>query len=297
MAEISKLLSSGKVLVSDGATGTSLFSKGLDSGDSPERWNLTHPEQVADVAVSFAEAGSDIVHTNTFGGSVLKLGDFGLGEQVAGINGAAVSAIRKALGHDILIAGSVGPTGKMLQPYGEVAPEEMENSFARQIEALINAGVDLLNIETMTSLDEALLALQAARDIDRVIPVIVSMTYDKTPNGFFTIMGNELGAATRSLEEHGADIIGSNCGNGLSVMIEIAAAFKQATSLPLLIQSNAGIPEYRGGKLSFPETPEYFQDKMDALLGTGVSIVGGCCGTTPEHIRVIRAAVDAWNSR
>lgn len=297
MNDIRKMLSSGKVLVSDGATGTYLFSKGLNSGDSPERWNLTHPEHVLDIAASYADAGADLVHTNTFGGSVLKLKDYGLESQAEEINSAAVSIIKKGLGNRVLISGSVGPSGKMLHPYGDVSPEEMEASFEVQIAALINAGVDLINIETMTSLDEALIALKAAKSIHEDVPVIASITYDKTPRGFFTMMGNELKASTRALEDNGADIIGSNCGNGLSTMIEIASAFKEATSLPLLIQSNAGIPEYQDGNLSFPESPEFFREKMKALLGTGVSIIGGCCGTTVEHIRTIRTAVDAWNGR
>ncbi len=276
--------------------GTTLFEHGLKPGDCPELMNLTHPELIGDIARAYAEAGADIVQTNTFGASPLKLAEYGLDSRTAEINNTAVTNVRESVGTDIIVSGSCGPSGKILEPYGNGKPEEIQDSFIQQLEAQINAGVDVICIETMIDLNEAKLAIQAAKSVHSEIPIIATMTFDKTPKGFFTIMGVDIESAANALTEAGADIIGSNCGNGLNLMIEIAQEFIAITNLPVIIQSNAGLPEIKAGNINYNETPEYFAERIGKLLLAGVSIIGGCCGTTPGHIKAIRRAVDARRS-
>lgn len=272
--------------------GTTLFENGLKPGDCPELMNLTHPDLIGDIARSYSAAGADIVQTNTFGASPLKLAEYGLKSRSGDINTAAVINARAAVGPDIILSGSCGPSGKILEPYGDGKPQEIQKSFIRQLEALIKAGVDVICVETMVDKNEALLAIQAAKIVDSQIPVMATMTFDKTPRGFFTIMGVNIESSAKALAEAGADIIGSNCGNGLDHMIEIAGKFTAVTDLPVIIQSNAGLPVIKAGDIIYNETPEYFARRIEKFIEAGVSIIGGCCGTTPEHINVIRKAVD-----
>ena len=181
-------------------------------------------------------------------------------------------------------------------PYGDIAPETMAAAFERQIGALIEAGVDLICVETMTDLAEARLAIGAARRQSPTMPICATMTFDPTPNGFFTVMGTNIEQAVTGLSEAGADIIGSNCGNGIDNMVSIAQTFRRYTQLPLIIQSNAGLPEIVDGTLRYGETPEFMAERTRKLLDLGVNIVGGCCGTTPEHIAAIRRVVDAYHA-
>lgn len=242
----------------------------------------------------YREAGADIIQTNTFGASPLKLAQYSLDGKTEEINRSAVRAVRCAVGDGAYISVSCGPSGRLLTPYGDVPPEQMYENFQRQLSAAVAEGVDVVCIETMTDVAEAGLAIRAAKSVSPDTPVMATMTFDSTPRGFFTVMGVGVEQATRGLAEAGADIIGSNCGNGIENMIRIAAEFKRHTSLPLIIQSNAGLPEIRDGELVYPETPEFMAEKCRELLAVGVSILGGCCGTTPEHIRAIRAVVDSY---
>jgi 5-methyltetrahydrofolate--homocysteine methyltransferase len=175
----------------------------------------------------------------------------------------------------------------MLKPYGNLEPDEMYENFVRQLKAVIEAGTDIVCVETMTDIQEATMAIKAAKAISPSIPVMATMTFDKTPRGFFTMMGVNIEKAAKELEAAGADIIGSNCGNGIENMILIAKEYRSFSSMPLIIQSNAGLPEIRGDATVYPETPEFMAEKSKELVAAGVSVVGGCCGTTPEHIRVI----------
>jgi 5-methyltetrahydrofolate--homocysteine methyltransferase len=234
------------------------------------------------------------VQTNTFGGSPLKLSDYQLEDKTEEINRAAVEAVKRAVikkGAKAYISASCGPSGKMLKPYGNIDPDAMSKNFSRQLDILIEAGVDIINVETMTDIQEAVLAVKAAKTISNSIPVMANMTFNKTPRGFFTVMGVNVEKAAGELEAAGADIIGSNCGNGINGMIEIAKEYKKYTSLPLIIQSNAGLPEIRGDEVIYPENPEFMAEKSKELAASGVSIIGGCCGTTPDHIRAISKAV------
>lgn len=293
MKDLISRLKAGDVLVADGAIGALLIQQGLPRGMCPESVNTSNPEVLEEIADQYVNAGAEIVQSNTFGASPLKLSDYGLEEKYAEINARAVEAVRKVAAGRVYVAGSCGPTGRILKPYGETDPEEVSLTFHQQIEVLVESGVEILCIETMTDVNEAKLALQAARSVSRTIPVIATMTFDRTPRGYFTIMGVSVEAAARELADAGADIVGSNCGTGMEDMVEIAREFRHHSSLPLIIQPNAGLPEIEGDVVVYRETPEFMAGKVQELVDIGVSIIGGCCGTTPRHTEAIRRAVDS----
>lgn len=287
-----KRIAAGETLCGDGAWGTQLMARGLNPGDSFEALNLSRPEVLAEIAGLYIAAGAEIITTNTFGASPLNLAAHGLDDRTEEINRAAVEAIRPATAGQALVSGSVGPTGKILAPYGDADPNEVAKGFSRQIGALVSAGADLICIETMMDLEEARLAVTAARGISATIPVIATMTFNATPRGFFTTMGTTVEQACAVLTDTGADLVGSNCGNGMDAMVALAADFAEHASAPVAIQANAGLPEDHGGELRYPESPEFMADRVPALMDLGVVVIGGCCGTGPDHIRALRAAVD-----
>ena len=293
MISILESVKSGRILLSDGAMGSLLMQKGLKQGECPENLSLTHPEILEEIARLYLDAGSDLMQSNTFGASPMKLSGYGLADKTEEINRAAVSIAKKVVGDKAYIYGSCGPSGKILQPFGDGDPDELQAGFERQIKAMVSADVDAIFIETMTDLNEAIIAVKAAKAVAAEIPVTACMTFQDTPKGFISIMGNSLTDAATQLEAAGADIIGSNCGNGIDKMIQIAVELKKISSLPLIIQSNAGLPINKGGRLFYPETPEYFAQKVPDLIDAGVSIIGGCCGTTPDTIRAMRRIIDA----
>jgi len=283
----------GELFVADGAMGTMLFERGLKVGECPEAMNLDDLSILEEIAGLYYQAGAEIVQTNTFGGSPLKLSTYGLQDKAIEINRNAVLAVRNVIADNAFLSGSIGPCGKILKPYGDTESAQVYDSFKIQAKALLSAGVDIICVETMTDLNEALLAIKAVRDISKQIPLMATMTYDFTPVGFYTIMGVTIEQAVQGLGEAGADIIGSNCGNGIKNMIEIAGQYKKLSDLPIIIQSNAGLPEIQGTKVVYNESPQYMAEHAVILKDMGVSIIGGCCGTTPEHIRAIRKAVKA----
>jgi len=293
MDSLRERLARGDVLVGDGAWGTMLMARGLAPGRPPESLVLERPEAVREVALLYLDAGAELLTTDTFGGSPLCLGSWGLGERAEEINARAVSIAREAAAGRALVQASVGPTGRILAPLGDTEPAEVGAAFARQIGAQARAGADAICIETMTDLAEMLLAVRAAHEVAPDLPVIATMTFDPTPRGFFTMMGVSVEQAARALTAAGVDVVGSNCGNGIDRMVAIARELRRWTSLPLAIRSNAGLPESRGAEVVYPETPELMAERIPALLDAGVSIVGGCCGTTPDHVRAFRRAVDA----
>lgn len=292
MTNFLERLKQEKVLVSDGAIGSLLFEKGLNAGDCLERFNLERPEVLVEIAQAYLQAGADIIQTNTFGASPLKLSDYNLDGKTEDINQKAVEIVKQVVGSKALVSGSVGPTGKMLLPYGDIEPAVMQHNYKRQIGILIESGVDLLCIETMTDLNEAVIAIQSAREISQDIPIITTMTFDVIPQGCVTIMGHSVAEVCNKLEETGANVIGSNCGNGTKNMITIAKEFIANSKLPIIIQSNAGIPTIIDDQVVYQETPEEFANFTKILIELGVSIIGGCCGTTPNHIRAIRQIVN-----
>ncbi len=293
MERLSERLERGEIVVGDGAWGTLLMDRGLKAGECPEAINLERPEILVEIASLYLDAGAEIITTNTFGGSPLKLRSYALDERTEEINRTGVAALRDVVAGRAYLSASVGPTGELLKPFGEREPEELTEGFERQIRALVDSGADMICVETMTDLTEATLAVKAAKAIAPEIPVMATMTFEATPRGFFTIMGVAVERAAAGLEEAGAAIVGSNCGNGIEKMVEIARQFRACTRLPVAIQANAGLPEHRGGATVYPETPEFMADKARELIDLGVSIIGGCCGTHPEHIRRFRKLVDS----
>ncbi len=283
----------GEILVGDGAMGTLLFAKGIPTQSCPEAINLTRPELLREIAAEYLAAGADIIETNTFGGSPLKLAMYHLEDRTDEINQAAVAAVRDAVGTRAFVSGSCGPCGRLLAPYGDTSPDLVYDSFRRQVQSLVDAGIDILCVETMTDIAEAVLAISAARAIAPSLPIMATMTFDATPRGFFTIMGVTISKAAQELEKAGADIIGSNCGHGIEIMLDVAREFAKCSRLPLIIQSNAGLPEFIDGQPVYRETPEFMAEKATQLLDLGVLIIGGCCGTTPAHIAAIRKMVDS----
>jgi 5-methyltetrahydrofolate--homocysteine methyltransferase len=290
-------LKHGDVLVGDGAWGTQLMLRGLPPGEPPEWFALDRPETIEEVARLYVEAGADLVTTDTFGGTSFRLKLHGLDAERERINRQAVEAVKRAVAGRALVSASVGPSGQLLEPYGDTAPDAVEAAFAEQIAVLASAGADVLCIETMGDLTEATRAVKAAKAVAPGVPVMATMTFEPTPRGYFTVMGVSVEKAVAGLEAAGADVVGSNCGTGIGDMVEIARRMARATRLPLLIQPNAGLPETRDGKVVYTETPETFAARVPELLEIGVAIVGGCCGTTPDHTRAIRSAVAAWTTR
>lgn len=290
-------LGEGGVLVADGAMGTMLIEKGLKAGECPEKVNLKNPGLLQEIASAYVNAGAEIIQTNTFGASPLKLALYNLENRTEEINIAAIKAARKASAGRAPVAASCGPCGRLLEPYGDASWDVVRAGFERQIKALASENIDMICIETMTDLNEARLAVTAAKTLLPSIPVCAMMTFDITPKGIFTIMGVTIELAAKGLAEAGADIIGSNCSNGIKNMIIVAQEFKRHSRLPIIIRPNAGLPSLKGEILIYPETPEFMAEKCEELLTLGVSIIGGCCGTTPEHIAAIRKIVDRFRGK
>jgi 5-methyltetrahydrofolate--homocysteine methyltransferase len=293
MEKLMKRLKNDEILVSDGGIGTMLMENGLKPGDPPESFNLTRLDLVEKIASFYLDAGADILHTNTFGASPLRLSFYSLEDKTEQINRNAVLAVRNVVGNRAYVSASCGPSGKFLKPHGDVEPEELYNSFKTQINTLIASGVDIICIETMTDLREAELAIEAAKTVSPSTPLMATMTFNSTSRGFYTMMGISIEDAVQGLEKAGADIIGSNCGSGSEDMVKTAKEFKKLSRLPLIMQPNAGIPVIKDYKPVYPETPEFMAERAKELISSGVSIIGGCCGTTPKHIEAIRKLVDS----
>ena len=291
MENILDRLRRGEIIVGDGALGTMLMRRGLKQGEPPELLNVEKPQIIEEIARLYLNAGAEIIETNTFGASPLRLEKFSLEKRMEELNREGVKAARRAVGDKAYIAGSVGPSARNLEPLGDAEPEQLFDCFAAQIRVLAEAGADIICIETMMDTAEAVLAVKAARSVDRKIPIIATMTFNKTPRGFFTLMRNSVKDAVEALKDAGADIVGSNCGDGMENMVDIAREFCELTKLPVIIQGNAGLPTNGENGLVYPDTPEYMAGKAVELFEMGARIIGGCCGTTPEHIRAISAAL------
>ncbi len=281
-------LNAGGILISDGALGTMLQAAGLEPGVCPETWNADFPEKVEAIARSYAEAGSDAIETNTFGCNRFKLKHYGLQDRVVELNRKAVEITRRAIGPDRIVLGSVGPTGILLM-MGEVSEDELYEAFKEQCVALAEAGADVICIETMTALDEAIIATRSAKE-NTHLEVITAMTFDKTIQGDFrTMMGVSPEEMVAALKEAGADIIGTNCGNGMENMIPIVELIRKIDpTIPVLVHANAGLPHLHDGKNVFSETPDITASYVPHLIQAGANIIGGCCGTTPAHIRKMK---------
>ncbi|MFA5874491.1 MAG: homocysteine S-methyltransferase family protein [Anaerolineales bacterium] len=292
-------LQSGKTLVADGATGTNLHKMGLRPGIAPEDLVLDQPELILKLASAFAAAGSDIILTCTFGGTRLRMKDSKYAQRVTEVNTRAVELARKAAsirtlrqaqdGGGILVAGSIGPTGLLMKPYGPLTPDEACAAFTEQVQGLVAGGVDLLVIETMFAFDEADAAFKAARTVTD-LPIVVSFSYDR---GVRTMMGVKPAEMIKRYKEMGAALVGANCGTSLENMEKVAQEYAAAEpGFPLWIKPNAGLPRLVDGNTVFDVTPEQMGEFARKYGALGARVVGGCCGNTPEHIAAIVKSVN-----
>jgi len=284
MSKIIQEIQKGRVLVSDGAWGTFLQKKGMQPGECPEEWNISRSDDVFAIARSYVDAGADMIETNSFGGNYFKLKNYGFGSRVFEINKAAAEISRKAAGANLFVLGSVGPTGKLLM-MEEVTEDELYQAFKEQSVALEAGGADAIVIETMTDLEEARIAVKAAKE-NTCCEIICTMTFDKIIGGEYrTMMGISPTEMAEALVEAGADVIGANCGNGIADMIGIVKEIRQVNAtVPILIHANAGMPQYNDGETTFPESPGDMAVRVKEIVEAGANIIGGCCGTTPDHI-------------
>ena len=288
MPTIQDLVDKNGYVITDGAMGTVLFAAGLEQGDPPELWNLKYPDRVADVHQAYLQAGSQIVLTNTFGGTRLRLAFHNAQSQVAQANHAAAEILRKVVeqsGKDVIVAGDIGPTGEVLAPYGELAFQDAKDAFKEQASALISGGVDLIWIETMSDLEEVRAAVEGTREVSTNIPIVTTMTFDTHGR---TMMGVTPEQAFETLTSFGVEALGGNCGNGPEEIIEVITRMRAIDQETILVaKANAGIPELVQGKAVYRASPETMADYAIQSYQAGARVIGACCGSTPDHIFAI----------
>ena len=282
------------VLLGDGATGTFLQSRGLEPGGCPELMNVEKEEAVLEMADKYFKAGSDFVLTNTFGGSPFMLKKYGYEKNVEEFNRKAAEIAKSVCPKNKFVFGSIGPTGEFLEPLGNVTEKEMENGFERQLNGLIEGGVDGIIFETQMAIEELVLGIKTAKRISN-LPVIGGMVFDKGPRGFFTMMGISPLKAADEIYNAGGDVVATNCGNGSTIIVELAKELVENSKLPVMVQSNAGIPKIKNKKVIYDETPQFMKKNYQALIDIGVSIIGGCCGTNFDHIKEFRSLINENN--
>jgi 5-methyltetrahydrofolate--homocysteine methyltransferase len=282
-ALIETLLANAPV-ITDGAWGTQLQARGLPIGGCPDQWNLTQAELVEKVPRDYVEAGSQIILSNTFRANRAALADYGLADQAAAISRAGAELSRRAAGDRARVFASIGPSGKMLMA-GDISAEELLAAYREQAEALAAGGADGLVVETMAELDEALLAIQAAKETG--LPVVACMVFDSGADLDRTMMGVTPEQAATALTEAGVDVVGANCGQGIAGYVEICRRMRSATDLPIWIKANAGLPEMIDGQVVYKTTAAEFASHGPALVAAGANFVGGCCGTSPDFIRAL----------
>jgi 5-methyltetrahydrofolate--homocysteine methyltransferase len=285
-------------LLADGAMGTQLMFAGLEQGGCGEAWNLTHPEKVLAIQRRYAEAGSECILTNTFGGSRIMLNRHGHAGDVAAVNHAAVAIAREAFGERAgYVIGDIGPFGGLMEPYGDFTEADVRAAFTEQAQALVGAGADAIIIETQTSLEELAIGIAAAKEAGAAC-VIGSMAYDVTLDGstFRTMMGIDPERAAAFMEDRDVDVVALNCGTGMDMprALEAVKRYRAVTRLPIMVQPNAGAPKLVNMRVVYDETPERMAEGVVPLLEAGAAIIGGCCGSTPDHIRAFRQAIDQY---
>lgn len=298
MKTLMERIAQGDILISDGAMGTFLHAKGLQAGECPESWCVSHPDVVRGIAEAYVAAGADIVETNSFGGSSCKLKVYGLADKVSEFNRAAAALARRAIGGQGFVAASVGPTGHIVEEEGgDITSEQLYAAFKEQVIALAEGGADAICVETMSSIREASEAVRAAKE-NTSLPAICTFTFEARAKGFRTMMGLKPDRAAREAVAAGADIVGANCGNGISNMIEITRQMRAAVPrTPILVHANAGAPLVEDGKTVFKETPAYMASRAKELIEAGANIIGGCCGTNPDHIAAMAQVVKSLAAR
>jgi homocysteine S-methyltransferase len=287
-----KKLFESKPIISDGAMGTVLHQKGIRFDECFDQLNLVNPALVADVHRSYIEAGSNMIQTNTFGANHYKLSEFGLEKQIVEINKAGVDLVRRVASasfKEVIIAGDVGPLGVRLAPFGRVQLEEAREAFKEQIEILVSAGVDVIIIETMTDFYEVREAINAVKEVDSQIPIIASMTFTRDDR---TVLGDNPEKVATSILKAGADVIGINCSGGPLQLLRILKKMKIAVPQGIFsVMPNAGWPEQQDGRIMYPAGPDYFGDYAISFWQAGAKVLGGCCGTTPQHIQAISRVI------
>jgi 5-methyltetrahydrofolate--homocysteine methyltransferase len=285
MSKFKDYLLQDRILIADGATGTQLLKVGLKAGVAPESWNLDNTEAIINLHRSYLDAGADIVLTNTFGGSRLRLERHQLQDRVYEINAAAARLARQAVGDHGFVFGDIGPSGSLLQPFGKVSYEEAVSAFKEQAEGLLANGVDAILIETMSDLNEAKAAVEGVRQVDKVVPILVTFSFDTHGR---TMMGLTPVKAAESIWPLGVTAIGANCGRTLSETLtaieQMRAAIPEAV---LMAKPNAGLPHASDGNIVYDVTPEVMAEFAQRFAEQGVKVFGGCCGSTPEHIQAI----------
>jgi len=277
-------------MVSSGAVGTILQAKGLPPVTTLEEYNLSHPEAVAEIHRAYCEAGAEMIGTNTFGANPLKLRKARLADKAYDFNYQGAKIARAAAPKEVLVFAAIGPSGEFLAPLGEISPEEMYEIYKGQILALAEGGADLLSLRTFTDLEEMKIAVRAAKE-NTQLPVIATMTFDLGQKGFRTMMGVDVKAAIEGMTGAGAEVIGSNCGRGMEEMVPLMGEMRVQFKGYLTAQPNAGLPQLVDGKAKYIQSPEEFASWVPRLLEAGVSIIGGCCGTTPDHTRKVAEAI------
>jgi len=286
---IDDVLSEGPVLL-DGAWGTELQARGLELGTIPDYWNLEHADRVEAVARAYVEAGSDIILTNTFRANAIALAGHADLAKLDDVNRVGVEISKRAAGGRARVFASIGPSGKLLMTK-QTDESALRTAFGQQAQALLAGGADAIVIETMADLEEARIAIEAARGTG--LPVVACMVYDAGKQKDRTMMGTTPEQAAEALARAGADVIGANCGNGIEGYVSIAARLASATERPIWIKANAGLPKLVAGNVVYDTTAEEFASHFDALIEAGASFVGGCCGTNPSFIAALRARLDA----
>ena len=282
---IERLLAAAPV-ITDGAWGTQLQQLGLPVGACPDAWNIEQPQKVEEVARAYVEAGSQIVLTNTFGANRFVLKRHTLDDKVAEINRSGVEISKRAAGDRALVFASLGPSGVMLMT-GEASEGEISAAFAEQARAMADAGADAIVVETMTDPTELKLAIVAAKQTG--LPVVGCMVFDSGAQSDRTMMGTTPEQAVVAMTEAGADVVGSNCGQGIAGFVKICTRLKATTDLPVWVKANAGLPELIDGHTVYAQTAEEFADYVPQLTDAGATFIGGCCGTTPEFIAAVKA--------
>jgi len=285
----------------DGAMGTQLIAHGVEPGKCSELLNLESPGLVLRIHNAYLEAGADAVLTNTFGGNGFALARHGLENRVADVNTTGAQLARKAAGRDKYVLGDIGPTGDFLEPLGSLKPDQLTTVFADQAKALLAGGVDGFIIETMSAVEEATIAVKAAKSVSPDLPVLASMAFDKRGPDFKTMMGVDVKTAVSALVSVGPDAIGFNCGTTtLDEYVELAKLFVSAVDAlentratsherraAIFAEPNAGKPELVDGKAVYKVTPDEFADAAQKIYAAGVTIIGGCCGSSPDHIKTL----------
>ena len=277
------------VLLADGATGTNYQDMGIEPGVAPEEWVFDAPERVRDLHRRFAEAGSDLVLTCSFGGSPVRLQDGPLAGRARELNARAAELAREAVGDDVLVAGSIGPTGQLVEPFGPLGRELAMETFGEQAQALADGGADLLVLETFFAIEEGLWAAEAIGAVTD-LPLVLSFSFDQGTRTMMGLSAADVVAATKPL---GLAALGANCGRSLADMAQLTTEFLDAgLTLPLWIKPNAGVPQIVADGVVYPEDPDSFATQVATFAERGARIVGGCCGSTPEHLAALHRALD-----